>query len=65
MIAQFLTASRCDRVLRLLDEERKVILEGPLASLQTVVDRRERALAGITATSCSRCSRVCWGWSAA
>lgn len=50
MIAHFLTASRCARVLRLLDEERKVILEGPLARLQTIVDRRERALAEITAS---------------
>lgn len=49
MIAQFLTSSRCARILRLLDLERTVILNGPLASLRTLVDRRERALAEILA----------------
>jgi hypothetical protein len=49
MIARFLTASRCARILRLLDLERTVILNGPLASLRTLVDRRERVLAEILA----------------
>ena len=49
MIAQFLTSSRCARILRLLDLERTVILNGPLGSLRTLVDRRERALAEILA----------------
>lgn len=44
MIAQFLTASRYARILRLLDLERRVILNGPLASLNALVERRERAL---------------------
>jgi hypothetical protein len=47
MIAQFLTSTRCSRILRLLDLERKVILNGPLSSLRTLVDRRERAIADI------------------
>lgn len=50
MISQFLTASRCARVLRLLDEERKLILNGPLSGLPALVDRRERAVAEILAT---------------
>lgn len=49
MIGQFLTTSRCARILRLLDLERTVILNGPLASLATLVDRRERMLAEILA----------------
>ena len=49
MIAQFLTASRCARILRLLDLERAAILNGPLSGLQSLVERRERALAEILA----------------
>ncbi len=50
MISQFLTASRCARILRLLDQERSLILSGPLSGLQALVERRERALAEIMAT---------------
>ena len=50
MIAQFLTASRCARILRLLDLERDTILSGPLSGLQWLVERRERALAEIVTT---------------
>jgi hypothetical protein len=47
MIAQMLTSARYARVLRLLDLERKVILNGPLAGLKPLVERREAALAEI------------------
>ena len=47
MIAQMLTSARYARVLRLLDLERKVILNGPLAGLKPLVERREAAMAEI------------------
>jgi hypothetical protein len=37
-------ASRYDRVLRLLDEERRVILNGPLLELKALVEKREELL---------------------
>jgi hypothetical protein len=49
MIAQILTSARYARVLRLLDLERKVILNGPLAGLRPLVERREAAMAEILA----------------
>ena len=50
MIAQFLMSTRCARVLRLLEEERGLILSGPLSALGPLVERRERALAEITSS---------------
>jgi hypothetical protein len=47
MIAHILASARYARVLRLLDLERKLILNGPLAGLKELVDRREAALAEI------------------
>jgi hypothetical protein len=44
MIASILAAARYERVLRLLDQERKVILSGPLSELKALVDRREALL---------------------
>lgn len=45
MIGAILTpSSRYERVLRLLDEERRVILDGPLLELKTLVDKREELL---------------------
>ena len=44
MIAHILTSARYARILRLLDLERKVILNGPLSSLRALVDRRESAI---------------------
>ena len=44
MIAHILTSARYARILRLLDLERKVILNGPLSSLRALVDRREAAV---------------------
>lgn len=38
---------RHDRVLRLLDAERRILLEGPLAALAPLVDKREALLAEI------------------
>jgi hypothetical protein len=38
---------RHDRVLRLLDAERKVLTEGPLSALQPLVDQREALLADL------------------
>jgi hypothetical protein len=49
MIANMLAANRYARVLRLLDLERKVILNGPLTSLMTLVKRREAAMTEILA----------------
>jgi hypothetical protein len=49
MIAQILTSARYARVLRLLDLERKVILNGPLSGLKALVERREAAMAEILA----------------
>ena len=49
MIANILTSARYARVLRLLDLERKVILNGPLSGLRPLVDRREAAMAEILA----------------
>lgn len=45
MIGSLLTPSRLDRVLRLLDEERKVLLGGPLSELPGLVARREALVA--------------------
>ncbi|MER2508004.1 hypothetical protein [Amaricoccus sp.] len=47
MIANILNSVRYERVLKLLDQERKVILNGPLAELPALVDRREVAMAEI------------------
>jgi hypothetical protein len=47
MIAHILASARYARVLRLLDLERKLILNGPLGGLQALVERREAALAEI------------------
>ncbi len=44
MIASLLSSSRFERVLRLLDQERRVILNGPLTELKALVDRREALL---------------------
>jgi len=44
MIASLLAASRFDRLLRLLDQERKVILNGPLTELSALVAKRETLL---------------------
>ena len=50
MIAHILASARYARVLRLLDLERKLILNGPLAGLKALVERREAALAEILET---------------
>ena len=47
MIANILNAARYARILRLLDLERKVILNGPLADLKPLVERREAAMAEV------------------
>ena len=47
MIASILNSARYERVLKLLDQERKVILNGPLVELPALVDRREAAMAEI------------------
>lgn len=49
MIASLLSSARLERVLRLLDQERKVILNGPLAELAALVARREALLAELLA----------------
>ena len=47
MIARFLTSARYARVLRLLDLERRLILNGPLTGLKAIVEQRETAVAEI------------------
>jgi hypothetical protein len=47
MIAHILTSARYARILRLLDLERKLILNGPLSGLKALVERREAAVAEI------------------
>ena len=47
MIARILTSARYARVLRLLDLERKLILNGPLTGLKAVVEQRDSAVADI------------------
>ncbi|MBP7242975.1 hypothetical protein [Amaricoccus sp.] len=50
MIASLLSSpSRFDRVLRLLDEERRTLLKGPIADLAGLVERREALIAEILA----------------
>lgn len=44
MIASILSSARYARVLRLLDLERRLIINGPLAGLQPLVERREAAM---------------------
>lgn len=49
MIASLLAAARHERVLRLLDQERRILLEGPLSELPVLGERREALLAEILA----------------
>ena len=49
MIGEILTSARYARILRLLDLERKVILNGPLTGLKALVERREAVMAEILA----------------
>jgi hypothetical protein len=49
MIGSLLSAARYERVLRLLDQERKVILAGPLTALKALVERREALMAELLA----------------
>lgn len=44
MIAEILGTGRFERILKMLDLERKLILNGPLAELKPLVERRETAL---------------------
>lgn len=50
MIARMLTSARYARVLRLLDLERRLILNGPLTGLSAIVGQREAAIAEILET---------------
>lgn len=50
MIARILTSARYARVLRLLDLERRLILNGPLTGLRAIVEQREAAVAEILET---------------
>jgi hypothetical protein len=49
MIGRLLRSGRYERILRLLDQEREIILNGPLSGLKALVDRREAAIAEMTA----------------
>lgn len=49
MIASLLSSARLERVLRLLDQERKLILNGPLSGLPALVERREALLGELVA----------------
>ena len=50
MMAHILTSARYARILRLLDLERKLFLNGPLSGLKALVDRREAAVAELLET---------------
>ncbi len=45
MMGSMLSSTRYERILRLLDQEHKVILNGPLLDLAALVERREALLA--------------------
>jgi hypothetical protein len=45
MIASLFANARLERILRLLDQERATILNGPLSRLAGLVERREAAIA--------------------
>jgi hypothetical protein len=49
MIGSLLGSARHERILRLLDLERRIILKGPLSELKAVVDRREAVLTQLLA----------------
>lgn len=51
MFGRFFGASRRARILKLLDQERHLILNGPLADLQPLVARREKAIAELDASA--------------
>ncbi len=44
-----LISQRYNRILKLLDQERSVILKGPLSQLRALVDQREAAMSEILA----------------
>jgi flagellar biosynthesis/type III secretory pathway chaperone len=44
MITEALTSSRYSKVLRMLDEERQLLLTGPLDKLHSLVTKREAAM---------------------
>lgn len=49
MTSDVLTSARYARVLRLLDLERKIILNGPLSGLAPIVEQREAAVSDLLA----------------
>ena len=49
MIASLFAGARFERVLRLLDQERKVLLEGPLSDLPALGEKRDALLAELLA----------------
>jgi hypothetical protein len=49
MIGRLLRSGRHERILRLLDQEREIILNGPLSELKALVDRRETAIREVMA----------------
>lgn len=49
MIPSLIAGSRYERILRLLDQERRLLLEGPLADLPKLGARREALLTEILA----------------
>lgn len=44
MITEALTSSRYSKLLRMLDEERQLLLSGPMDKLQSLVAKREAAM---------------------
>jgi hypothetical protein len=49
MIGQMLASARQARVLKLLDDERHLLLHGPLEKLTALIERREAAVADVLA----------------
>lgn len=53
MISEALTSSRYSKILRMLDEERQLLLSGPLDKLQSLVATREAAMTELLSSSAS------------
>ena len=53
MFGRFFGSSRRSRILKILDEERQILLEGPLSRLEPLVARREKAMSELAASGAS------------
>lgn len=53
MFGRLFGSSRRSRILKILDEERQILLEGPLSRLEPLVARREKAIGELAASGAS------------